>query len=233
MTELTGRSIMTRAIRVGQAMPIDECFRILEVPPTASADEVLASYRTLVAVWHPNRFLSNAKLRTEAERKLKTINEAFDTLAVARLTGARMTPPAGRVRSEPAPLISMPAEPSTPEAPKRALPSVPATFRVTVIAVVASVFGLAVPGEPLTDHVLASLLIGVLAGLLLSDILLHVVWSFQTRPRTSIGVLGACATLGAWCVARVPYVGVLLGVFAVLAGPFLTAVVFRLRAGFE
>lgn len=64
-------------------MQIEECFRILDVSPTASSDEIRKAYRTLVNVWHPDRFAGNEALRAEAGRKLTSINEAFSTLEAA------------------------------------------------------------------------------------------------------------------------------------------------------
>ncbi len=46
----------------------------------ASAAEIENSYRTLVKVWHPDRFQSDQKLRLAAEEKLKEINAAHEFL---------------------------------------------------------------------------------------------------------------------------------------------------------
>lgn len=52
-------------------------FRILEVEPDASRDAIKSAFRTLVKVWHPDRFGSDEDLRQLAEDKLKLINKAF------------------------------------------------------------------------------------------------------------------------------------------------------------
>jgi DnaJ-class molecular chaperone len=66
-------------------MQIEECYQILETPATASPDEIRKSYRTLVNVWHPDRFVGNEPLRMGAQRKLARINEAFGVLEAAGL----------------------------------------------------------------------------------------------------------------------------------------------------
>ncbi len=61
-------------------MEVEKCFEILDVSPGASLDEIKAAYRDAVAVWHPDRFSRNARLKKKAERKLKEINLAYETL---------------------------------------------------------------------------------------------------------------------------------------------------------
>jgi hypothetical protein len=47
---------------------------------TASTAEVKEAYRSLVKVWHPDRFGDDAKLRLKAEEKLKQINLAYEAI---------------------------------------------------------------------------------------------------------------------------------------------------------
>ena len=61
-------------------MEIERCFQILEIQPGAGLDEIKAAYRDAVAVWHPDRFRGNARLKKKAEKKLKEINVAYETL---------------------------------------------------------------------------------------------------------------------------------------------------------
>ncbi len=49
----------------------------------ASNLEIESTYRTLVKVWHPDRFQTDLKLRQAAEERLKEINAAHDFLATA------------------------------------------------------------------------------------------------------------------------------------------------------
>ena len=46
----------------------------------ATSEEIEDTYRTLVKVWHPDRFAHDPKLRMDAEEKLKEINGAHDFL---------------------------------------------------------------------------------------------------------------------------------------------------------
>ena len=61
-------------------MKIDRCLEILELEPGASPDDMKRAYKDLVNVWHPDRFAGNPRLMRRAERKLKEINAAYETL---------------------------------------------------------------------------------------------------------------------------------------------------------
>jgi len=52
----------------------------LDLQPYTSPAEIEEAYRTLVKVWHPDRFQADRKLRQAAEEKLKEINAAHDYL---------------------------------------------------------------------------------------------------------------------------------------------------------
>ena len=54
-------------------------YRILEIEPTATAEQVKAQYLFLTHAWHPEKF-QNADLRAKAEEKIKEINEAYRVL---------------------------------------------------------------------------------------------------------------------------------------------------------
>jgi DnaJ like chaperone protein len=56
-----------------------DCFSILGVLPTASADEIRDSYRRLISQYHPDHVASlGQELRDLAERKSKEIVAAYD-----------------------------------------------------------------------------------------------------------------------------------------------------------
>jgi hypothetical protein len=59
---------------------IRRAYRILGLPPGASSDDVKTAYRDLAQVWHPDRFSHSDRLQEKAQRNLKRINEAFQTL---------------------------------------------------------------------------------------------------------------------------------------------------------
>lgn len=61
----------------------DRCLALqsLDLPSTATPAQIENSYRTLVKVWHPDRFQSDPKMRLAAEEKLKEINTAHEYLA--------------------------------------------------------------------------------------------------------------------------------------------------------
>jgi hypothetical protein len=60
----------------------DRCasLQTLGLTSYATSEEVDNTFRTLVKVWHPDRFAHDPKLRKDAEEKLKEINGAHDYL---------------------------------------------------------------------------------------------------------------------------------------------------------
>ena len=60
-------------------MNIRRAFEVLEISADATQDEARQAYKDLVAVWHPDRFSHNPRLRNKAEEKLKEANLAFET----------------------------------------------------------------------------------------------------------------------------------------------------------
>src|SRR6266511_1247986 len=76
---------------------IHRCFRVLELGPSATLEQVKQAYRELVKVWHPDRFTNDAKLQRKAQERLKEINIAYETLEQFLASGA--PPPRGRPTS--------------------------------------------------------------------------------------------------------------------------------------
>jgi hypothetical protein len=79
---------------------------------TASDEQIENAYRTLVKVWHPDRFQSDPRLKQAADEKLKEINAARDYLLARSPNQA----PAATIR-EPGPPAAPQEGPS--EAPQR------------------------------------------------------------------------------------------------------------------
>jgi len=69
-------------------MNLQRCFEILDLPPDASLKEAKQAYRDIVAVWHPDRFPHNPRLRRRAEQKVKEINIAFAEVKACLSRGA-------------------------------------------------------------------------------------------------------------------------------------------------
>ncbi|NEQ76992.1 MAG: J domain-containing protein [Okeania sp. SIO2C9] len=59
---------------------INQYYKILELEPGASLDQVKQAYRDLAFVWHPDRFAQNTRLQAKAQIRLKEINEAYRKL---------------------------------------------------------------------------------------------------------------------------------------------------------
>jgi DnaJ-class molecular chaperone len=63
-------------------MSVERASEILEVPPAASREEIHQAYKDMAAIWHPDRFVHNPRLRMKAEQRLKEINMAREVLDV-------------------------------------------------------------------------------------------------------------------------------------------------------
>ncbi|HVS53868.1 MAG TPA: J domain-containing protein [Opitutaceae bacterium] len=63
-------------------MPSDirEFYRVLELSPGASLDEIKRSYRRLLQQWHPDRYKPGSVMQTTAEDVTKELNEAYHQL---------------------------------------------------------------------------------------------------------------------------------------------------------
>lgn len=58
----------------------DEYYRVLELEPGASPQEVKRAYRSLVKIWHPDHVSRHPALRRKSEEKMKRLNEAYEML---------------------------------------------------------------------------------------------------------------------------------------------------------
>lgn len=61
-------------------MDIRKCLEILGIDEDASLDEVKQAYRDMVKVWHPDRFSNDPRLQKKAERAMRDVNLAYETL---------------------------------------------------------------------------------------------------------------------------------------------------------
>ncbi len=84
-------------------MDIEQSFEILELDRGASTDEIKQSYKDIVAVWHPDRFYNNPRLKQKAEEKLKEVNVAYDTLKSYLSSEQRMEPKQEKAQPDAAP----------------------------------------------------------------------------------------------------------------------------------
>lgn len=64
-----------------------EAYRLLELEPNASDEDVRRAWRDLTKVWHPDRFAHDAELQRKAQEKLKAINSAYETIRGERSGG--------------------------------------------------------------------------------------------------------------------------------------------------
>ena len=59
---------------------IKVCYKLLEIEPGCTLEELKRSRKELVQVWHPDRFSNDKRLQIKAEERVKQINAAYDTL---------------------------------------------------------------------------------------------------------------------------------------------------------
>jgi hypothetical protein len=82
-------------------------YRVLDLEPGASVDQVKTAWRDLAQVWHPDRFANNERLKAKAEEQLKQINEAYSRIARG---GSDAASPRPEARYQPETHTSGPAE---------------------------------------------------------------------------------------------------------------------------
>ncbi len=72
---------------------IERYYRVLNLEPSASPEDVYAAYRDLVRVWDPARFATQPHLEAMAEEKLKELIEAYNALTSKIGASATTAPP--------------------------------------------------------------------------------------------------------------------------------------------
>ncbi len=65
-------------------LEVERYYRILDLKPGASPEEVHQGYLDLTWVWHPDRFTGHPRLQQKAQCKLQELNEAHDRLRSCR-----------------------------------------------------------------------------------------------------------------------------------------------------
>lgn len=83
---------------------LEKYYRMLELEPGASLDEVNQSYRDMVLVWHPDRFANHPRLQQKAHAKIQEINEAREQLqALERIAQTIASPTKFTAKPSPKP----------------------------------------------------------------------------------------------------------------------------------
>lgn len=77
------QSSSRRSVNSGPSL--DDCYKILEVSPDASDEEVKKAYRTAALKYHPDRVNHLGEdMRKKAEETFAKVNEAYDKIKAAR-----------------------------------------------------------------------------------------------------------------------------------------------------
>lgn len=95
---------------------IQDCFRLLEIEPSATREEVRTAYKTHVKVWHPDRFPNDPDLRQLAQTRTQEIIAAFRILDGMYASG-RLPLVEDEDEDEPSPPPPVRRPPPTPPAP--------------------------------------------------------------------------------------------------------------------
>ncbi|MEM1170944.1 MAG: J domain-containing protein [Cyanobacteria bacterium P01_H01_bin.35] len=96
---------------------INQYYKILELEPGASLEEVKEAYRDLAFVWHPDRFAQNPRLQARATVRLKEINEAYRKLRYFLSNSQQQVPPTRPTPSQTKPTPRRPPSPPNPSTP--------------------------------------------------------------------------------------------------------------------
>jgi hypothetical protein len=79
-------------------------YRVLDLDPGATDEEVHQGYLDLTWVWHPDRFSGHPRLQQKAHCKLQEINEAHARLRLCHpIAHKQNTRPAAPAAAQPAP----------------------------------------------------------------------------------------------------------------------------------
>lgn len=92
-------------------------YEVLGVRRDASADEIRRAWKTLIQVWHPDRF--TGLLRAEAEEMTKAINDAYQVLSKPHSRAQHDAEFQARPRSDPRQDGAGPEDYQSPPAPHR------------------------------------------------------------------------------------------------------------------
>jgi len=79
----------------------EKYYRVLEIAPEASPEEIHQGYIDLTWVWHPDRFVGRPRLQKKAHCKLQEINEAHAQLRSLRQPARRRRDSFTRPRPQP------------------------------------------------------------------------------------------------------------------------------------
>jgi len=120
-----------------------EAIRIFELDGRCTPEEVRATYRELVKVWHPDRFAHDPGLRAKADRRLQEINRAYAVLQDRRDT---VEPPREPTPSSHVATPAHGAEPRHDTPPRSADHSTSARWSLRTLGIVGLLVGAAVVG---------------------------------------------------------------------------------------
>lgn len=67
---------------------MNDPYKVLDISPNATDEEVKKAYRKLAMKYHPDNYVDNP-LADLAEEKMKEINEAYETIQKERASGSR------------------------------------------------------------------------------------------------------------------------------------------------
>jgi hypothetical protein len=83
-------------------LALQESYRLLNLGPGATEQEIRRAYRDLARVWHPDRFAGDARLQRLAESHMAALNQAYESLLSAAAEATEEpAPPRAATRSSP------------------------------------------------------------------------------------------------------------------------------------
>ncbi|WP_040957649.1 J domain-containing protein [Planktothrix agardhii] len=98
-------------------MEIEKYYKILDLKPGVSLEEVRQAYRHLALIWHPDRYPQNSLLQIQAEAKFKEISHAYETLKTHLSYPTSPAPPTFTTFTPPPTPPTSPTSPTSPTIP--------------------------------------------------------------------------------------------------------------------
>ncbi|ARV59099.1 molecular chaperone DnaJ [Nostocales cyanobacterium HT-58-2] len=92
---------------------LEQYYRVLELEPGATFEEVNQAYKDLAFVWHPDRLpKDNTRLQEKAQKKLQEINEAREQLRLLKMRYQKLHNPVSSVHKHPTQKTYQPPKPN-------------------------------------------------------------------------------------------------------------------------
>jgi hypothetical protein len=91
-------------------LDVERYYRVLDLDPNASPEEVHQGYLDMTWVWHPDRFVGHPRLQQKAQYKLQELNEAHERLRSQSAANGRKMGRKSKYSASPPPARHAPSQ---------------------------------------------------------------------------------------------------------------------------